>query len=30
MDKPLFKLVTLQEAEDFINSLAPAVIRKTN
>lgn len=28
MDKPLFKLVTLQEAEDFINSLAPAVIRK--
>ncbi len=28
MDKPLFKLVTLQEAEDFINSLAPAVVRK--
>lgn len=28
MDKPLFKLVTLQEAEDFINSLSPAVIRK--
>lgn len=28
MDKPIFKLVTLQEAEDFINSLAPAVIRK--
>lgn len=28
MDKPLFKLITLQEAEDFINSLAPAVIRK--
>jgi len=28
MYKPLFKLVTLQEAEDFINSLSPAVIRK--
>lgn len=28
MDKPLFKLVTLQEAEDFINGLPPAVIRK--
>lgn len=28
IDKPLFKLVTLQEAEDFINSLAPAVVRK--
>ncbi len=28
MDKPLFKLVTLKEAEDFINGLAPAVIRK--
>jgi len=28
MDKPLFKIVTLQEAEAFINSLAPAVIRK--
>ncbi len=28
MYKPLFKLVTLKEAEDFINSLAPEVIRK--
>ncbi len=28
MDKPLFNLVTLKEAEDFINGLAPAVIRK--
>lgn len=28
MYKPLFKLVTLQEGEDFINSLSPAVIRK--
>lgn len=28
MDKPLFKLVTLPEAEEFINGLAPAVIRK--
>lgn len=28
MDKPLFKLVTLKEAEDFINGLSPAVIRK--
>ncbi len=28
MDKPLFKLVVLREAEDFINSLSPPVIRK--
>lgn len=28
MDKPLFKLVTLKEAEDFINVLSPAVVRK--
>lgn len=28
MDKPLFKLVTLEEAEDFLNSLSPAVVRK--
>lgn len=28
MDKPLFKLVTLQEAEDFLNGLPPAVVRK--
>ena len=28
MNKPLFNLVTLKEAEDFINRLAPDVIRK--
>lgn len=28
MDKPLFSLITLKEAEDFIDSLAPAVVRK--
>ena len=28
MDKPLFSLITLNEAEDFIDSLAPAVVRK--
>lgn len=28
MDKPLFKLVTLKEAEDFIEGLPPAAIRK--
>ncbi len=28
MDKPLFKLVALKEAEDFINGLALSVIRK--
>lgn len=28
MGKPLFKLVTLKEAEDFINGLALPVIRK--
>lgn len=28
MDKPLFKLVTLEEAENFINGLPPAVVRK--
>lgn len=28
MDRPIFKLVTLKEAEDFINGLAPAVVRK--
>lgn len=28
MDKPIFKLVTLPEANDFLESLAPAVLRK--
>ncbi len=28
MDKPIFNLVTLKEAEDFIDSLSPAVVRK--
>lgn len=28
MDRPIFKLVTLKEAEDFINGLSPAVVRK--
>ena len=28
MDKPLFSLITLKEAEDFIDNLAPAVVRK--
>ena len=28
MDKPLFNLVLLKDAEDFINGLAPAAIRK--
>ena len=28
MDKPLFKLVALKDAEAFLESLAPAVVRK--
>jgi len=28
MDKPLFNLATLPEAEEFLASLAPAVVRK--
>ena len=28
MDKPIFKLVTLPEADAFLNSLTPAVVRK--
>lgn len=28
MDKPIFKLVTLPEADAFLESLAPAVLRK--
>ena len=28
MDKPLFKLITLKEAEEFLESLDPAVLRK--
>lgn len=28
MDTPLFSLVTLKEAEDFIEGLAPPVVRK--
>lgn len=28
MDKPLFNLVALKEAEDFLDSLAPAVVHK--
>lgn len=28
MDKPIFKLVTLPEANEFLESLAPAVLRK--
>lgn len=28
MDKPLFNLATLPEADEFLDSLAPAVVRK--
>ena len=28
MDKPLFNLATLPEAVEFLDSLAPAVVRK--
>lgn len=28
MDKPIFKLIALPEAEAFLGSLAPAVLRK--